>query len=214
MIRIKLLNIYLNNRNLNSDNVALYLNILLYHTNYDALKNTTAWAMIDNRIACPFKGCRIQQIWESMVKPENFVTAERAELVPGAEGTLEKILNYCDEKNLNVLFVVCPYVINEDKYAIYNSLGDMITARGYDYLNANDYLDQMNMDFYADYYNVDHVNAIGAEKYTMFLGRYLTENYDLPDHRGTQGFEEWDAATDIFYEQSESMKESILDQIQ
>lgn len=89
----------------------------------------------------------------------------------------------------------------------------MIVARGYDYLNANDYLDQMNMDFYADYYKVDHVNAIGAEKYTMFLGRYLTENYDLPDHRGTQGFEEWDVATEIFYEQSESMKESILDQI-
>lgn len=35
-----------------------------------------------------------------MVKPENFVTAERAELVPGAEETMDKILNYCDEKIL------------------------------------------------------------------------------------------------------------------
>jgi hypothetical protein len=61
-----------------------------------------------------------------------------------------------------------------------------------------------------DFYNVDHVNALGAEKYTTFLEQYLSENYDLPDHRGEPDFETWDEAWGLFIEQSEVKKQTVL----
>ncbi len=38
-----------------------------------------------------------------------------------------------------------------------------------------------------------HLNVLGARKVTAALGSYLMANYDLPDHRGEAGYEEWDA---------------------
>lgn len=210
LIKIKLINNYLNNRNLDVDKLALYFNLIKYHTNYAALGNQLAWEMSDNRMSCPYKGCQIMAPWAPLETPVDFYTEERAELLPGSKETLEKILDYCDQNNLNVLFVVCPYRITSEHYAIYNSLGDLITTRGYGYLNTNDYLDDMKIDYSMDFYNDDHVNALGAEKYTIFLEQYITENYDLPDHRGESGFENWDAAQALFMEEAELKKQAVL----
>lgn len=38
-----------------------------------------------------------------------------------------------------------------------------------------------------------HVNSLGARKYTDFLEKYLSANYDLPDHRGDENYDEWQA---------------------
>lgn len=38
-----------------------------------------------------------------------------------------------------------------------------------------------------------HLNVLGARKLTKALGAYLTAQYDLPDHRGEPGYEDWDA---------------------
>ena len=35
------------------------------------------------------------------------------------------------------------------------------------------------------------MNHSGAVKVTEYLGKFLDENYHLPDHRGENGFEQW-----------------------
>jgi len=87
LIKFKLINRYMDNRILDADKVALYVSLIKYHTNYVALGNQTAWEMIDNRIPCPYKGCQIQGAWAEIQQPINFVSEDRANIVPGAEKT-------------------------------------------------------------------------------------------------------------------------------
>ena len=40
----------------------------------------------------------------------------------------------------------------------------------------------MNLDFNNDFYNNNHVNIYGSEKYTSFLENYLSNNYYFKVH--------------------------------
>lgn len=212
--RFSLIHEYVQNRNPALDELALQLDLINYHTNYDALSNNVAWGLIDNRMDCSYRGCRIQQMWEELDEPVEFASNERADLIPNDIKVMNEILDYCDTEGLNVLFVVCPYAITREEYEIYNSLGDIIVSRGYDYLNTNDFYSEIGIDFSTDFYNKDHVNALGAEKYTVFLEQYLVEHYDLTDHRGQSGYEEWDSACELFQGQSEALKSIVLSGIE
>ena len=52
-----------------------------------------------------------------------------------------------------------------------------------------------------DFYNLNHVNYYGAEKYTAALAAYLDENYDLPDRRNDEAVKkDWDGVYDALVE--------------
>lgn len=38
----------------------------------------------------------------------------------------------------------------------------------------------------------DHLNLYGANKVTSYLGEYLSQNYNLKDHRGEEKYKQWD----------------------
>ena len=48
----------------------------------------------------------------------------------------------------------------------------------------------MNLDYRYDFYNGNHVNIYGAEKYTNCLSEYLVKNYNLPDRRGEKEYKD------------------------
>lgn len=191
--RTQLINTYLNNRSLETDEIALYFDIAKYHTNYTALQNETAWQLIDNSMSCDYKGGQIQTAWCYLEEPENVKTDKRTELLKNDTKTLVELLDYLKKNDLNALFVVCPYFITADDYAKYNTINDIVSEYGYNFLNTNDYYEEMGLDFSTDFYNSSHVNSLGARKYTDFLEKYLSANYDLPDHRGDENYDEWQA---------------------
>lgn len=210
--RYEMVSSYISNRNMdeNADLVSFYLDVAKYHTNYSNLANQNAWSFINNNGISPYKGCEITGLpglWTYLETPKDYVTEERTPLLPNAQKEMDKLLSYCDEKKLNVLFVVCPYAITKDHYAIYNTVKDQVTARGYGFLNANDYYDEMGIDFATDFYNGSHVNLYGADKYTTYLENYITSNYELPDHREDAEYADWNEAAIGFYSTDKQMKE-------
>ena len=48
------------------------------------------------------------------------------------------------------------------------------------------------------------MNVGGAEKYTKYMSKYLADRYDLPDHRGQEGYESWDEALEKYKDFIES----------
>ncbi len=71
----------------------------------------------------------------------------------------------------------------------------------------------MNINFETDFANVNHVNQLGAEKYTEFLSEYIKTKYDLPDHRKENGYENWDKLAVAFSAECENWKTEIEDTI-
>ena len=130
------------------------------------------------------------------------VTEKRAPLSDIAEDALNDVLDKCDslDDDVQVLFVLSPYCCLKGQKPMFNTAMDMVRDRDYDVIdfNTEEMYEELGLDFDKDYYNSKHVNYIGAEKYTSWLTDYLTEHYDLPDHRGEAGYESWDEAYETY----------------
>lgn len=196
------------------DMLSFYLDISKYHTNYSALGDKANWDRIDNAGKAEWKGFEWIPKLEHLEAPAAFGTDTRAELLEGDLDALCSLLEFCQEKELRVLFVVCPYWIEEEHQEKYNTIEDIVASYGFGFLNTNEYYDEMGIDFSTDFYNTDHVNCYGAEKYTAFLGKYIDDHYNLPDHRGESEYAEWDEDFGRFSLEEERTKEAIDELIQ
>lgn len=193
------------------DTVSYYFDIAKYHTNYSSLANKWSWVFAEKNLSSINKG------WEWIPQyaylpdnlEESFQTQERYDVPQGSIDVLKDLLSYCKDENLNVLFVVCPYAITEEEYGRFNTIGDVIKEYGYDYLNANDFYKEMGLDFTTDFYNKNHVNAYGAEKYTEFLEDYIVANYEMPNHKGKTEYANWDVSYNRFKEEEINCKQQI-----
>lgn len=131
---------------------------------------------------------------------------------------LEDILIYSKENDLNVLFTLNPFY--QEKASAkkrYNGVKKLVEEYGYVFLNTNDYYDEMNIDFLCDFYNIDHVNLYGAEKYTLFLGDYITEHYagTVQDRRNDYQYSiKWNPGLPAWEEAVAAQKKEIDEVIQ
>ena len=187
-----------------------YLELMKYHSNYDALSSEANWLAIGNRGSAENKGWEWIYKHKAIDTPSGFVTDELAELPEPELRTLRELMDFCKAEGLKVLFAVCPYSISREDYAKYNTVKAIAEEYGFGFFNANDCLDDMGIDFATDFYNPDHVNCFGAEKYTAYLEKYITEHYNLPDHRSDAAYASWDAAFARFSAEEKDAKERIL----
>lgn len=112
---------------------------------------------------------------------------------------LDKMLDFCDENNLNVLFTSpANNTANVTNQKIMNGVGKIVRDRGYSFINLRDHFDEMGLDLSVDFRDTTHTNAYGAKKVSAFLGQYLKDNYDLPDRRNDPAYESWNDAYDDY----------------
>jgi len=128
---------------------------------------------------------------EKTEQPSYRATDERAELSGQQSRILKSILEYGKKNDLQLLFVLTPYMTNAGAGAVFNSARDMIEEYGYHAINGNDYYEEIGLYFPDDYYNGYHTNVFGAEKFTHFLGQYIIENYSVSDKRGLTEYGDW-----------------------
>lgn len=191
------------------DILSFYLDIVKYHNNYSSLASSYQWSYVKTgSIYDVEKGFEPNKKAVPFDKP--IITEERGELTEQQANALSELLDYCDDENLQILFIVCPYIITEADWKIFNTCGDIIQDRGYDYINFNDYYDAIGLDFETDFGDANHVNYLGAEKYTEYLMNYISDHYELPDHRGDEAYLNWDDDYKKYTSQQASWKESIV----
>lgn len=119
--------------------------------------------------------------------PVPYDAQSSAELDPISEKALYDLLDYIEEKNLNVLFVDTPQFFEGEEMKRSNRVYQILEENGFEYINfysedsANGFT--IDLDPKRDFYNSGHVNYYGAEKFTDALSAYLDTHYDLPDRR-------------------------------
>ena len=132
---------------------------------------------------------------------------EESTIPQGAEEELINLIEYCDANNANVLFMACPYIATEQNKKEHNYIKRIVEEKGYDFIDFNNLYDQMHIDFGKDFYNANHMNVYGAEKFSLYLGQYLTEDYPLEDKRGDKNYSSWDTAYEAWSAQAKITKE-------
>ncbi len=121
-------------------------------------------------------------------------TDRREDVPPLLMHYIEKIIDLCEENDVELVFFRAPYILNEDdpELARQNSLGDYLAERGIPFLDYYTNYEICDIDFLTDLREGNHLNDLGAAKVTNVLASYLKENYDIPDRRGEAGYEDWD----------------------
>lgn len=215
--RLKLIKSYFEKHDLSGVNVdidyASYIfDIVNYHDNSDVIKTRENWQFKQEHDYSPNKGFEWLASYQHLDTPTGWQTDKRAELLEGDEAAIRELCEFCRSKNKEVLFVVCPYYIEESHQEYFNSISDIVTEYGYNFLNANEHYDEIGTDFAKDYYNRRHTNAYGAEKYTKYLSKYIKDNYDIKDHRGEKKYEYWNDEYVRFAEEEKEQKR-LVDEI-
>lgn len=178
--------------------LSYYIDIMKYHTNWKMLALPSEWA---NMFYChkhPLKGYTFRDEVGPLPMPS--VSAGGAAPIPEEqEGYLRELLSYLRGEGKEALFIVSPYGLSLEEEQMYRYIGEIVSEEGYSFLNMNDYYGELGIVFEEDFADYgSHTNALGAEKCTAFLERYLKENYTLPDHRGDSDYASWDEAYELW----------------
>ena len=64
--------------------------------------------------------------------------------------------------------------------------------------NLQDKVEEIGLTLSKDYYHEAHTNIHGSLKFTYYLGKYLSENYDFEDKRENLDYESWNMAYDKY----------------
>lgn len=128
---------------------------------------------------------------------------KRQPLCSGQEEELRNLLEYCRREGLkNIVFARFPHIVTEktyDRYERSNTIGDIVEEYGFDYLNFERDVTKLGLDETKDYYNLDHLNFKGQQKFTAYLIDYLKEHYGLTAHALTdEQKEEWETSADYY----------------
>ena len=126
-------------------------------------------------------------------------TDETEPLDEKLQDILLSLLDYCDENNVRVLFILTPQVLNNiPLLANFNEAIRIISDRGYPVLNLIGKYDEIGLDLSTDYYDKKHNNIHGAIKSTKYIAEYLVKEYGFRDKRGDAAYASWDASWELY----------------
>ncbi len=196
------------------DRLPYFFDIIKYHTEWPRLFDAQSLAFWRNESHDSLKGFKLVDKVKKVKFYDQSEVTERREMTERLNGTLSELLDYCRDEDLDVLFLVNSYCQKKKEKKVYNYIADVVAEYGFDFLNTNDYYEEIGLDYETDYYDQSHVNIFGADKYTEFVGNYIMSHWELPDHRGEDAYASWDEDYLAWTEQTEALKESIQAKIE
>ena len=120
---------------------------------------------------------------------------------------LRMLIEECQSRGIDVLLTTIPYEANEESLRGMAYTYTLAEEYGVPYLDADSLAVLLNTktDFLNSYEDNSHLNVSGTEKFSRFMADYISENYDIPDHRPDERYAVWDVYTEEYYEELDGM---------
>ena len=108
----------------------------------------------------------------------------------------EDLLNYCDTCDTEFVFVRFPHMDKNTEPEIAEQLSAMANAHGYKFVDFSYSKEEAGIEPVVDYYNAEHLNARGTEKFTKYFGNYLVSNYNVIGEHSEDIKSSWDESVE------------------
>lgn len=129
----------------------------------------------------------------------------RQDVGPKCTDAVLKMKKLCDEKGIKFQLVRMPSMQwSPEANEIVQKFAD---DNGISFLDMNLYQDEIGVDWTTDTHDGGmHVNILGCEKASSFLGKYLMENYEFNTKMSDENRKFWDESAAKFDELAETTK--------
>ena len=130
---------------------------------------------------------------EPYTGPKDYMndTGEVMDLPEVSINYLDKMIERCKKENIEFILYHVPSP-DSSSYARYIPVKKYADQKGIRLLELNYDNKKIGIDWDKDTSDGgDHLNLFGAEKVSIYLGKYLKDNYDLPDHRNEEKYSYW-----------------------
>lgn len=118
-------------------------------------------------------------------------TEEVQEMPKAVQFYMEEIRELCKRSGAELVLMSAPSPKNYSCKK-HNAIENYAKEKGLTYVDLNLKIKELGMDWQQDSYDKgDHLNLFGAQKVTAWLGKYLKEKYEMPDHRNDPAYENW-----------------------
>ncbi len=193
------------------DKIPYYIDIIKYHTEWYRLLDLQSLKFGLNSSHDSLKGFRLN-VDVAPVRYKDFSKVKKGvQMSERLDKILYDLLDYCKDEGLQPLFLVNAYCQTRAEKKMYNYISQVLEKYGYDFLNTNDYFEEIGLDPETDFYDRSHVNVFGADKYTEFVGNYLMEHYSFEDKRGQEKYAQWDRDYEVWKQEADEVKAGILE---
>lgn len=113
---------------------------------------------------------------------------------------IDKIVDICQKEGIKLIFVEIPSA-DSWSYAKNQAITEYAKEKQIPFVDFNLLLDEIKFDWTQDTPDGgDHINVYGAEKVSKYMGKYLKDNYDLPDRRNDDNYSSWFKASEKYKE--------------
>lgn len=200
-------------KNATSDQLEYYVPFIKYHDSWKDFGSGLPWSisLIADRLRGYnyLKGAKNRSISyhpDSKLYPANSRQMQRRmPLFDKAYQGLEEFLDYLDEKEINkdrILFVRVPHLVTKVNYNRYlrgNAVADIVRDRGYRFESFEMEDPEIGLDPDKDFYNIEHMNIYGQQKFTKYFAHYLQDNFNItPTDLSGEQKNIWDQAVKYY----------------
>ena len=105
---------------------------------------------------------------------------------------LDELYELSQKEGFELVFFVAPAGVTVEQQGQINAASLYAKELGIDFIDFNQFSIAMGIDYLTDFIDNQHLNGYGAEKLTRYLAEYMLENFDLEDHRGEDGYHQWE----------------------
>ena len=125
------------------------------------------------------------------VHPMEFVEAKSDDIIEKntlGEQYLRRLIEECKSRDIKVVLTFIPYPASSGEQMKAEYLNKIAQEYDVDYLNFFD-LDIIN--YGTDFFDDNHLNSSGARKVTDYIGRYLSTQMGVTNHKDDMNYSFW-----------------------
>lgn len=148
---------------------------IAYHGNWNALNYSSFIDPTDNYSFQEQRGYLMSTAVETVDVPPLSSLPNEA-FNEHALQVLDGIIEACREKGAQVIFYTAPAAVN---FTFHYSLSDYAAANDCAFIDFYEHFEAAGLNAETDFQDGVHLNDSGSAKVADYIGKYITENYDL-----------------------------------
>ena len=196
------------------DRLSYVFPILRYHSRWGELEKEDFRLLNKECRLTSYKGMTIIVDKKSYKEKQNYMTdnGKKSQISDSNLLYATKIIELCKKNNITLLMteLPSPLVWNSEKS---KAIFELANDNNLEFIDMNILQDEIKIDWNNDTHDAGgHLNIYGAEKVSNYIGKILSEKYNIPNHKNDANIaDEWNEEAQR-YEQHKKELELKLEQ--